>query len=285
VVAGWVAIACGRTPVGAGGDRPELDPSLRGCELQDGTDPDAYGPPVRLREHDQCEGLSAADGAFGRGANLLGPAIARCNPRAMSESEGWRCCSDDPAAPGGVRPEYAGISDGAPPYFSAANNDVGTSGMCVHVGDVEYALREEAALGCPVPCNPTWADEEVDAVCGAQRVCCQSRALLPEDCVVDPDLLPEEHYRPARGNDIGVRYPDGTPVTAWSAGAHVTHQDPSGFGCKRLAGNPPDSELNDNEIWLDCVAQLSVADQRGFCVRSEQCVADPACLDPCELMN
>ncbi len=177
-----------------------------------------------------------------------------CNPRA-SGSDAWKCCSDDPAAEGGALPDYLqkNISGGGTPYFSGANNDRGTSGMCVKTSDVPTGsgLLESEAANCPIPCNPTWEQGETDAVCGNSRVCCQTRQLQAADCVQGPD---DDAPRPVTGADIGS-------VTDWNPGAHATHQDPAGVSCTQLANGDQASP-----VFVDCIAQLSVANQRGFCM-------------------
>lgn len=184
------------------------------------------------------------------------PLVAfRCNPKQESNCPDTHfCCSDDPAAVGGDKPNYAGkgISDGAMPYFSGDNNGLGVSGMCVRTDDiVGQGLMELPAINCPIPCNPTWDDAWIDDVCGPSRVCCQTVELEAKDCVVDPGT---GMYRPVTGDDIGV-------LSAWKPADHATHQDPNGSSCLALAGGDQNSDT-----FTDCVRQLSVADQRGFCM-------------------
>ncbi len=207
------------------------------------------------------------------------PLVAfRCNPRQENNCpETHFCCSDDPAAVGGAKPSYVGknISDGDTPYFSGNSNGIGTSGMCVRVNDIAgQGLDELAAANCPIPCNPQWSDEWIDDVCGSARVCCQTVALEASDCVFDPDM---NMYRPATGADI-------PGLSDWRPNAHVTHQDPNGDGCLGLAGGN-----NSSDLFRDCVAQLSVADQRGFCMAlgaGQACPTDqPTFIDACAQLN
>jgi hypothetical protein len=189
----------------------------------------------------------------------------------------YTCCSDDPTAEGSALPNYQGknIAGSATPFFSGANNGLGTSGMCVKTADIPAGsgLLEPLALNCPVPCNPKWDDAGVEAVCGPSRVCCQTRELQPEDCVLDGDV-----WRPATGFDIGNAAV--TPPTAWAPGDHATHQDPGGTGCLTFAGGQA------NDAFNDCVFNLTVADQRGFCMAlgpGQLCPHDqPDYLDACE---
>jgi hypothetical protein len=198
--------------------------------------------------------------------NDLGFPVAHCNPRAEPSdptNTEYSCCSVDPAAEGGALPAYEGKNiTGKPPYFAGADNDLGTWGMCVRTSDIPFGsgLLETEALNCPVPCNPTWSDDDVASVCGSGRVCCQTHPLEPEDCVVDPDT---GEWRPVTGDDIGREYEDGTTITDWAPGAHATHQDPSGTGCSILAGG------TSGAAFLACVAELDVADQRGVCLALE----------------
>lgn len=227
--------------------------------------------------------------ALGGGATVASscsvnyPTVAfRCDP-GQSEScpESHFCCSDDPAAENGALPDFMGknISGGAQPYFAGNNNTLGSSGMCVKVDEIPMGsgLLEPAALNCPIPCNPTWSADEIGVVCGPNRVCCQTVELEPEDCVLDGDV-----WRPVTGADIGSS--GVTPRTMWAPGAHETHQDPGGEGCLTFAGGDPSSA-----VFTECVANLSVADQRGFCMSlgpGQQCpTSDPTYLDACEQIN
>ncbi len=211
------------------------------------------------------------------------PLVAfRCNPRQDNNCpESHYCCSDDPAAVEDGLPNYVGKGIGLPdkpaadPYFSGNNNGLSTSGMCVRVADIPgTGLVEPNAIDCPIPCNPSWEPEWIVDVCGMTRVCCQTVALEASDCVQDAAGSP---FRPVNGDDIGVR-------TAWRPAEHATHQDPNGDGCLGLA-------MGDNQspVFQDCVRQLSVADQRGFCMslgQGQTCpTAQPTFIDACTQLN
>jgi len=211
------------------------------------------------------------------------PTVAfRCNPRQSDNCPSTHfCCSDDPAAVGGGLPAYqtaAGPGDGPTAFFSGVNNGLGTKGMCVRREDLPSGagLFEAAAANCPVPCNPTWPQEDRNEVCGTDRVCCQTVEIEPEDCIQDDDGM----WRPATGQDIL----EGNG-TDWGPARHATHQDPGGQGCARFAGS---SDLN-NEMFTGCLAQLSVADQRGFCMALQPGQACPTEADTymnaCEQIN
>jgi hypothetical protein len=195
----------------------------------------------------------------------------RCDPHKAPDDEGpHTCCSDDPAAPGGLLPDYLGRGiDGATPIFSGDGNERSDSGVCVRVSDIDDGLFEDAAAGCPVPCNPTWSLDEIGTVCGPQAECCQTRLLEPEDCIVDDGV-----WRPATGADILEG-----DQTFWAPADHKTHQDNNGIDCSEFAGGVKD------EVFFDCVLQLSVADQRGFCGPRGSCPIDPGFVDACEAMN
>jgi len=206
----------------------------------------------------------------------LGFPVAACNPRADNVGSAYFCCSDDPAATAGDIPDYInGTVPGGTPIFSGQNNGLGTSGMCVRTSDLPSGagLAEPAAANCPIPCNPTWDDASRSAVCGAGRVCCQTRAIQPEDCVQDES----GDWRPATGADIL----DG--LSDWAPTRHATHQDPGGNGCAVFVG---DTDVSDPAI-LDCFEQLSVADQRGYCMALTPGQACPGAdaLDACEQIN
>ncbi len=209
------------------------------------------------------------------------PTVAfRCNPRQSDNCpETHFCCSDDPAAVGGGIPMYTGIEStagGATAYFSGANNGLGTKGMCVRTDDIPVGsgLLDGAAANCPVPCNPTWEDDDKLAVCGANRVCCQTVELEPEDCILDGDT-----WRPATGADIL------NGASTWSSARHETHQDPNGQGCATFAGS---ADVN-NDDFSGCLQELSVADQRGFCMALQPMQACPTeiegYLNACEQIN
>ena len=128
-----------------------------------------------------------------------------------------------------------------------------------------------------MPCNPTWAAEHVDLVCGGGRVCCQTKALEPEDCVRDPQT---GRFRPVTADDIGIRREDGTNVSEWTEGEHATHQDPDGLACRIHAGN----DLND-PVFTDCARELTVANRRGFCTDPDDCCVDPDHETVCDRLN
>lgn len=211
------------------------------------------------------------------------PAIAfRCDPRSPDSCpEDFVCCSDDPAAVGGALPDYAGRSTGgATPYFSGINNARSARGMCVNPAEVPAgaALVDPGAAGCPIPCNPTWDGGDIETVCGQGRRCCQTVQMQPEDCV-----FIDGAWRPATGDDIGVTAEGGGVLTSWG-NEHRTHQDPNGAGCLGLAEGDMGSDA-----FEDCIRQLSVADQRGFCLAldpGELCpVEQQGYVDACEARN
>jgi len=190
------------------------------------------------------------------------PTVAfRCNPRQPDNCpESHFCCSDDPAtAEDGALPAYEGkmvSGTTSTPLYSDAANRAGTSGMCVNRDEIPagIGLLSAAAANCPIPCNPTWSDANIEAVCGELRVCCQTVELGDKDCVL-PDG--ETQWRPVTGADIGSM--GVSPVSNWNAVAHNTHQDPNGTVCSTAFGQG-------SEEWTQCIRQLSVADQRGFCM-------------------
>lgn len=202
------------------------------------------------------------------------PTIAfRCNPQIAANGcpETHFCCSDDPAAQGGALPKYRGrdIEGARNPFFSGQNNQLSGTGMCVNLADVpeEFALQDDGAFGCLVPCNPTWSSSQVREVCGRGAICCQTVALEPNDCVTDSET---GDLRPVTGADIGGGV---SPATRWRPSDHSTHQDPSGTMCGLIADG-------DSAIRNDCYAQLSVANQRGFCVpETYECGESPSCDD------
>lgn len=213
------------------------------------------------------------------------PTVAfRCNPRQDDNCpESHFCCSDDPAALGSggeaALPAYAGtgVQDGGEPLFSAANNDLSASGMCVRVDDIPpgAGLQEPAAFGCPIPCNPTWSNAQVRQVCGSGRSCCQTAELAQEDCVLDDGM-----WRPVTGADI---FTD-PQLTNWSRGSHETHQDPGAEVCLSRGGGEVSSE-----VFRSCARQLSVGNQRGYCMDLDGglCPTNPMTgyVDACTALN
>ncbi|MEM9456774.1 MAG: hypothetical protein AAGF11_21535 [Myxococcota bacterium] len=201
-----------------------------------------------------------------------------CDPSNDPGINGYRCCSDDPAAAGGLAPDYQdkNISNAGLPYFSGNNNGFSRTGQCIHVAAIAgQGLLEAAAANCPIPCNPTWPGETIADVCGPARVCCQTRAIEPKDCIEDPET---GLFRPVTGGDIIAT------LTNWRPGDHATHQDPNGSGCQALAGGDLQSPF-----FLDCVEQLNVANQRGFCMglpAGQACPHEqPGYIDACEMLN
>ncbi|MEM6292833.1 MAG: hypothetical protein AAGA54_16280 [Myxococcota bacterium] len=230
-------------------------------------------PPPDANGYVNCGDLSNDGPVVGPSTlSPLGFPEAACNPRVDNTGSVYACCSDDPAASGGGVPGYASLGiDGGVPLFSGANNTMGTSGLCIQVAELPGGSGVAEAGNCPVPCNPTWSDEDTVAVCGPNRVCCQTRVVQPEDCVLGDD----GSWRPATGQDIA------TGLTTWSPAEHRTHQDPGGTGCATVAGTANVSD----PAFIDCIEQLSVADQRGFCMAltpSQACPNEP---NACELIN
>ena len=234
---------------------------------------DASGGVEPLVGEIDCAELSGSEPLGSLPVGPLGFPEAWCNPRVGSEGD-FRCCSDDPATLGGVLPGYAGAT-GAVPLFSGDNNGVGISGMCVHVaGQPDGAgLTEESASGCPTPCNPAWAEGDVETVCGGGGSCCQTRQIQPEDCVQGDDGL----WRPVTGADILDER------TNWAPDRHATHQDPSGSGCSVLSGG------SEGEDFTDCLEALATAEQRGYCLflaPGASCPAEePGYMNACEQIN
>lgn len=190
----------------------------------------------------------------------------RCSPSQVADAcpDDYTCCSDDPAAVGGNLPAFRGETDPkyGMPIFSNNNNPLGTQGMCTDVTEIVNGLP---ANGCPVPCNPTWAPGDIAVICGGVQ-CCQTEPLAAEDCIQDP--ADGNRWRAVRGSDILGG------LTTWGS-RHATNQDPDAKGCLFFSGQPID-----NPVTQDCLAQLSVADQRGFCNTTCPCVEDT-----CAMLN
>jgi hypothetical protein len=187
----------------------------------------------------------------------------RCDPSQGGCSAGV-CCSDDPATVGGKTPNFfqSGLEDDeyGRPIFAGDNNELGTWGRCVEVG----GFVSPFANGCPVPCNPTWAPARTLEICGAQTSCCPFTELDPaKDCVLDPQT---QRWRAVTGRDIPA-------LTPWGD-AHTTNQDPTGAGCQQFSAG-------DADVFNDCIAQLTVADQRGFCYAA----GCPCREDLCDMKN
>jgi hypothetical protein len=207
------------------------------------------------------------------------------------------CCSDDPAAldvtnlGAAALPDYAVDSQGTgTPLFSAANNDLSDSGLCVRSGSVPIQGALEG--GCPIPCNPTWDAASIASVCGPSTICCQTLELEAADCVFDPALGDAGCWRPARGDDITGF--GGLEATNWSPDAHATHQDPGGLGCEDFVVGLSAAELDAagvsaSDVLVACYRRLGVANQRGFCLGGAGVnfcpLAQPSHRDPCEQKN
>jgi hypothetical protein len=224
------------------------------------------------------------------------------DPTCPTGDEEYICCSDDPTAlvisengiDNFVTPKYQGRGGEGTPIFSGGNNPLSKSGMCVQAGSVPItgALADINAQGCPVPCNPTWANSDIEAVCGDNTICCQTAELDPADCVLDMTVGSAGCWRPATGNDIqGV---GAIGLTNWGGTAHRTHQDPSGQNCQAFVQGIPASVLSDENLTADdvqreCYRRLTVANQRGFCLGGAGVsfcpLAQPAYRDACEQKN
>lgn len=199
-----------------------------------------------------------------------------CRPIIDPGTNGYRCCSDDPATLDGELPAFQGLGiDGGAPLFAEANNDLAQFGLCVDVAQLEgQGLLAPGVEGCPIPCNPTWPADAIDSVCGAARVCCQTVELDPADCVMD---VATGLYRPVTGEDIGL-------LSSWTPAEHATHQDPNGARCLALVdGDPSDPAFE------SCVRALTVANQRGYCMAlgaGQACPHEqPSYVDACERLN
>ena len=234
------------------------------------------------------------------------PLVDRCNPSLPLEQtacaefiEPHLCCSDDPAAldlgdlTAYVTPAYQGRGGEGTPLFSATNNPLSQSGVCViDAVPQSSALSEVNAQGCPVPCNPQWAASDIEAVCGSNQLCCQFQELEPEDCGFDPNLGDAGCFRPVTGDDIQGF--GGLDASDWSSSAHATHQDPGGLGCLSWVMAVPadvlaDNGLDSSEVLLACYRRLTVANQRGLCLGSSGGIAcpyaQPDYIDACEQLN
>lgn len=194
----------------------------------------------------------------------------RCNPaEAVRQGtagcpDGEVCCSDDPATVGGKIPNYYfdGVNDSkyGTPLFSDLNNALSTQGMCVAGGTV---MNSPLVNGCPVPCNPKWDPAVISELCGPSVACCQTQELDPNtDCI-----MADGRWRAVNGTDIIAQR------TGWGP-AHATNQDPFADGCKTFAGGTT------SPAYLDCIGQLTAADQRGFCFAQCPCIEDV-----CEMKN
>ena len=215
----------------------------------------------------------------------------RCRPSkpdCPNDNTDYRCCSDDATAidlddlGGLVLPAYEGRFGTGSPVFSDLRNDAGDSGMCIQIGSVApaFALTND----CPVPCNPTWDGDSVEAVCGAGTFCCQTLEIEPDDCVFDPSLGDDGCWRPFRGDDIL----DLAEINA------TTLQDPDLSGCESFVEGLTDDELDNAgvtamDVQIACVRRLGVANQRGYCIGGPGVagcpLAQPSYRDACEQRN
>ena len=210
-------------------------------------------------------GAVTAVACFG-GDDFGNPAF-RCAPSDGADAcpDSYACCSDDPAAQEGKLPAYrnsAANDTHGTPLFSEMNNVLSSQGMCVQTEAVGNPLLN----GCPVACNPTWSASQITDICGGVA-CCQTEQVNPDkDCIQDAGT---DLWRAVTGADVV------TGSTGWG-GKHETNQDPEAAGCAIFAGT------NDfgNPTYKDCLAQLTVANQRGFCTATCPCIEDL-----CELKN
>lgn len=174
------------------------------------------------------------------------------------------CCSDDPATSQGRLPNY--WEDGkvddvfGNPLFSSINNELSHWGFCIDVGEFPSPF----ANGCPIPCNPTWSEDQLAPICQGSQ-CCPFTAVDPaKDCILDPDT---GRWRTARGQDVIDK------LTGWGDEL-ATNQDPFADSCTKLANG-------DQDALIDCIRQLGVADQRGYCF-ADPC---PCVEDVCDQKN
>ncbi len=235
---------------------------------------------------------TACDPSYSVTAFRCDPSAGDCPTKYGSGS--YVCCSDDPAAldlddpAAAALPGYLGKSGTGVPLFSGINNHLSTSGFCIDTAQVPpgAAIQDPGTgFGCPLPCNPTWSNSDVQAVCGNGATCCQTVELGDLDCVLDSSLGNNGCWRPVSGNDIfdneGLQFVDGIP-TDWSASDHDTHQDPNGSGCQAFIAQ---AAPGDQAALSQCFRRLSVANQRGFCQSNACPLTDPAYIDSCERRN
>ncbi len=204
------------------------------------------------------DATDATTGAEDNPSGFCSPAAS--NPNACPTN--YICCSDDPASTRGRLPNYftPGTNDDVygVPIFSANNNALSYSGQCVDVGEFVSPFMS----GCPVPCNPTWGQEQKDVICGLGSTCCPFQQIDPvKDCVLDPKT---NRWRSVVGTDIGT-------LSTWGA-QHTTNQDPTGVSCNLFAS--PGGMQPNMEVLKDCYDQLTVADRRGFCYQDCPCYED-----------
>jgi len=221
----------------------------------------------------------------------------RCDPSEPDSCPGaYLCCSTDATAleldvpSTSVAPDYAGGV--GIPVFSGINNGAGDYGRCVDpasIGGLDTFDEQTGpdVIGCPRPCNPTWDEELITSVCGAEAFCCQTGEITEKDCVLDPALGIDGCYRPTTGGDIDGL--GGLGSTSWSPSAHDTHQDPNGGACEAFV----EDVGGDMDLLLACFSKLGVANQRGLCTpaggateASAVCpLASSAYVDACEQLN
>ncbi|KIG15715.1 hypothetical protein DB30_05285 [Enhygromyxa salina] len=194
-----------------------------------------------------------------------------------------------------MSPKYQGRGGTGTPIFSGGNNPLSKSGMCVQVGSVPptLALADVNAAGCPIPCNPSWGTNDLNAVCGQGTICCQTTEIEFEDCVLDPNMGDNGCYRPVVGTDI-MGTNSSTNLTNWGGSKHATHQDPSGTNCEVFVAGLPSSVysgqgIDPGDALRACYHRLTVADRRGFCLGGGPGVfcplAQPNYRDACEQRN
>jgi hypothetical protein len=175
-------------------------------------------------------------------------------------------------------PDYepGDIPGAGTPLFSFRNNEVGMSGLCVRTDDIPVGFSLFEPPGCPIPCNPTWNTADIAAVCGGETFnCCETQVLDEDDCVFDETL---QRFRPANGQDALDSLAGGD---RWRPTENSTHQDPAFDGCELLAGGDRSADA-----FVDCVAQLGVADQRGYCMSVPACPSElETFVDACETLN
>ena len=264
----------GMTSMGEVTGDPDGDPFRVDCAERDWS----------MDEHDDPT-LGTVVGGGVRGP--LGFPIAACNPRTSGEANGYRCCSTGPATADGALPAYElkSIEGGSPPLYADAANAAGTQGVCVRTEEIPEGsgLLSAAAHNCPIACNPTWSAQDVETVCGQNRVCCQTHEVREKDCVQEDGV-----WRPVTGADIGAA--GVVPQTNWSSVSHDTHQDANGTICLAASGGDPSSEF-----FEECIRHLDVANQRGFCMSLQPGQVCPSDRDPppsgagyrdvCDMMN
>ena len=203
------------------------------------------------------------------GSHLCQPSSSKPDKRCPDDEI---CCSDDPAALDFSRSRRTRTPSIRGPRRLRHSLVLGRPKRRQLLRRV-HQIGDWVALpsGCPVPCNPSWDSDSVDAICGTGTFCCQT---LEVDGVGLRVRIPRSVTRVA-GDQFWRRHHGtrgGLDATSWFCERAL---DPArsrrATSARRGSWASPtrsstDASATAGDVQVACLRRLGVANQRGFCI-------------------